>query len=105
MRASLSKVTTHYATLRATVCSNRSREPIRNALPLNSAFNWFPPKVTAISCTKSYVVTAFMSRPCTLLPGQWTQGKIIKEYQRKKKLMTWRKVRKNENIMHGDGGN
>ena len=45
----------HYAIFRATVCSNRWREPIGNAHPLNSAFNWFSLTVAANSCTKSCV--------------------------------------------------
>ena len=34
-------VTIHYGTLSGTVGSNLWREPIRNAVPLNTVFNWF----------------------------------------------------------------
>ena len=39
------RVTIHYATLRANIYSNRWHEPIRNAQPLSSAFDRFPPTV------------------------------------------------------------
>ena len=40
----------------ATVRSNRSRKPIRNAHLFNSAFIWFPPTVAVNNSTKSCAV-------------------------------------------------
>ena len=46
----LIKSTRHYATFRATVCSNRWREPIKCFVVCIYNFNWLPLPVTVVYC-------------------------------------------------------
>ena len=50
------KSTIYPTSFRATVCSNRWREPIKCWVEWTGISYWFPPTVAANSCTKSCVV-------------------------------------------------